>query len=381
MMNILLRCGLLAGLVLMTTAAASAQTKTPPPEAECTQQTRLCIGVRSDARPFSYKSRLPGEEASDAARGPLRRAGYTGYMIRICDAVLAEMILDSGFSAKIEFSDIKVYDIDKAKKSPDPQAAGSIEAQAAAAGIVKKGAPPIPPEPSPGETRFSSLGKQFDILCDPATITNERRDEFAVSPPLFLTGGSYITRKGETPPDKACSVSDKPLIGLVGGTTAPKEGIRALLRAHELPRYETELINYLKGEEKSQCKEGSVSRIRHYDTHSEAAKAFCDGDFYYYVGDLEIITENVKMIPGCNYDNGTKTYTNDRYAVFGRARQNGDTPDTARQLLVARFFEILSQKVVFNPSVLDKAFSDTFEGVSPSRKLELFYWSVRGERE
>ncbi|MER8394944.1 hypothetical protein NKH10_24000 [Mesorhizobium sp. M1340] len=61
-------------------------------------------------------------------------------------------------------------------------------------------------------------------------------------------------------------------------------------------------------------------------------------------------------------------------------KSNGaDDPD--RKLLVARFFEILSQKTVFNPSILDKAFSDTFQGVSPSRKLEIFYWSVRGERE
>lgn len=360
---------LLAGIVLVAVQASEQALA-----AKCDEQTKLCIGVRSDARPFSYKSNLP----SDAPRGPLRRAGYTGYMIRICDAALAEMILEAGPSREPTFDNIGIYDIDEADKTGNPETKGDV---AAATGIPTSRGGADKAEPSISETRFGDLGTRFDILCDPATITNERRDDFAVSPPLFLTGISYITRKGETPPEKACSQSEKPLIGLVGGTTAPSEGIKALLDAHELPRYEGALIDALRGNEKSSCEEGTASRIKRYEKHSDAAKAFCAGDFFYYLGDLEIITENVKTIPGCAYDNGTRTYTNDRYAVFGKARPAINQDDTSRRLLMARFFEILSQKVMFNPSVLDKAFSDTFPGVSPSRKLELFYWSVRGERE
>jgi hypothetical protein len=37
--------------------------------------------------------------------------------------------------------------------------------------------------------------------------------------------------------------------------------------------------------------------------------------------------------------------------------------------------------VVFNPSVLDKACDDTFPNRPQSRKLRLFYWSIRGERQ
>jgi hypothetical protein len=347
---------------------AGAQPLDLTPVQKCNNRTKLCIGVRSAARPFSYKSILPGEKASDATRGPLRRAGYTGYMIRICDAALAEMILDARPLAELTFESIGVYDIDTEgpKSVPHVGAANATGNEAA----------------NTEADRFLKLGTRFDILCDPATITNERRDDVTVSPPLFLTGISYITRKGEDPPNKTCSVPEKPLIGVVGGTTASNEGIRALLEAHELPRFEEALIDYLRrGKKEPFCGTGSAERIESYDTHFKAAEAFCSGSFHYYVGDLEMITENVKMIAGCEYDNGTRTYTNDRYAVFGKARHLDDENDLSRRLLVARFFEILSQKVVFNPSILDKAFSDTFQGVSPSRKLELFYWSVRGEHE
>ncbi|SHG86256.1 extracellular solute-binding protein, family 3 [Kaistia soli DSM 19436] len=340
---------------------------------ECGASTRLCVGVRSDARPFSYKSSPPGEASSDAVRGPLRRAGYTGYMVRICDAVLVEMVLDGDPLVDLKFGDIGFYDIDKAAQATDAAA--------------NDGASP--------SGRFADLGKRFDILCDPATITNDRRDDFSVSPPLFLTGISYITRKGAPQLGRICADRKRSLIGLVGGTTAATEGIRALLDAHELPELHRPMIDFLTPSPKpgdvkldscgfNPADPGFKPRIQTYKTHTAAAKAFCDGEFYYLVGDLEIITANVRMVPGCDYENGTSTYTNDRYAVFGRTRpaMAGESPvDTmARRLLVARFFQIMSQKVVFNPSILDKAFGDTFLGVSPSRKLEIFFWSVRGER-
>jgi ABC-type amino acid transport substrate-binding protein len=338
---------------------------------ECGPETKLCIGVRSHARPFSYKSSFSGDGASDAARGPLRIAGYTGYIVRICDAVLAEMILERkmvlepnakepNMRSTLQFEDIGYYDIDQKK--------AEIERENERLSAMR-----LPTKPT--DVRFPNLGGKFDILCDPATITNDRRDKnYFVSAPLFLTGVSYITRRGETPPKKkdAC----KGLIGVVGGTTAPKEGIRALLNANELPSYKDELMSFLRDENLGCLPDEKRPIVKNYQTHSAAAQAFCKGEFYYYVGDLEIITENVKAVVGCDYDNGTSTYTNDRYAIFGSAISG----HTERKLLVAKFFEILSQKVVFYPSVLTKAFSDTFQGVSPSRKLELFFWSVSGEK-
>jgi hypothetical protein len=187
------------------------------------------------------------------------------------------------------------------------------------------------------------------------------------------------------PLPKLCDDLSKPIIGLVGGTTAETEGLRALLNARELPNYRAAIVSYLNGPsvvdgtKKTPCKGDTAGRIKKYKNHAEAAKAFCDGAFLYYLGDLEIITANVKAIAGCDYDGGTRTYSNDRYAIFGDPRpdDSGSVP-VERKLLVARFFETLTQKTVFSPSILDKAYMDTFDKATPSRKLSVFYWSVRG---
>ncbi|PWW01987.1 extracellular solute-binding protein (family 3) [Hoeflea marina] len=337
-------------LVVLMSIEASGDAGNPSPALGCDGKL-LCIGVRSDARPFSYipdASRVSKSVATDGPRGPLTRAGYTGYMIQICDAVLAEMVLESNSDTKLTFDDIGIFDIDRNRNDQSG-------------------------------TRFNDLGIHFDILCDPATITNDRRVGLTVSPPLFLTGISYVTLKDSPLPKSACQNPSKPLIGLVGGTTAESRGIRALVDAGELPRYETELVNYLRGI--ATCPSESKPRVKSYGNHSDAAKAFCESSFDYYIGDLEIITENIKTIPGCSYTNGTQTYTNDRYAIFGKAiAQQQKDEYLKRELSIAQFFEILSQKTIFTPSILDKAFSDTFQNVRPSKKLEVFFWSIRGER-
>ncbi|MGO6969106.1 hypothetical protein [Rhizobium leguminosarum] len=408
---------------------------------------QLSIGVRSDARPFSYE--LPPHTVdSDATRGPLSRNGYGGYMIRICDAVLAEMLVEPDISKHLMMEQIKIYDIDKEyrilKKNADQARARTADLKAAQDKTVGSSGADTneaqeeqeirnPPEPS--ASRFIDLGIKYDILCDPATITNDRR-QVIVSPPLFLTGISYLTPKGAPVPGEACGDLDpapvKPadkqppqngtettgnstkqkvprpaLIGLVGGTTAESRGLQALIDAREMPKFEEQLVKQLRKEPgKPACEHGML--VRPYPNHEEAARAFCRGDaFHYYVGDLEIIRTYVGAIPGCKFDNGVVTYTNDRYGIFGRAIGDRNKPGEAesrptvsselpqsgldpvlraapdiveRRLLVARFFEILSQKVVFNPSILDKAYNDAFPNLPQSRKLKLFYWSIRGER-
>lgn len=357
-----------AGLVIPLPSTAYGQ-ETPE------QTGRLAIGVRSKTQPFSYK--LPsGVIDSDATRGPLSRAGYGGYMVRLCDAALAEMLVNPDISPPIKMENIKVYDID---------------AGAWAGGQAAASDNPVNQQPEPAASRFPDLGKKFDILCDAATITNERRD-VTVSPPVFLTGIGYLTLRGQPAPSDPCGEADASqatggnspaLIGLVGGTTAQTRGLQALIDAREMPEYENNLIAELRRDKPHMCQDGKVL-VRAYKTHDDAAKAFCDGQsFRYYVGDLEIIRTYVSAIPGCKFDNGAITYTNDRYAVFGKAIGSDSTSQESknveRELLVARFFAILNQKVVFNPSILDKAYNDSFPGLPQSRKLKLFYWSIRGE--
>lgn len=365
---------LAAGLITPLRSTAYGQEK---PE----QTGRLAIGVRSKTQPFSYKL-PPGVIDSDATRGPLSRAGYGGYMIRLCDAALAEMLVDPDISPPIKMGNINVYDIDEG------------------AWVGEKGAVSnnlVDGQQEPAASRFLNLGRKFDILCDAATITNGRRDTI-VSPPVFLTGIGYLALRGQPARSDPCGKADatqklvdgKPisesspaLIGLVGGTTAQTRGLQALVDAREMPEYENNLIAELRQDKSHMCQDGKVL-VRTYKTHEDAAKAFCnDQSFRYYVGDLEIIRTYVSAIPGCRFDNGAITYTNDRYAIFGKAVGSDNTSPASknveRELLVARFFVILNQKVVFNPSILDKAYDDSFPGLPQSRKLKLFYWSIRGD--
>jgi len=442
----------LATILLIGFASVSPAFGQDPAAAE----PKLLIGVRSDARPFSYKL-PPNTVASDATRGPLGWKGYGGYMVRICDAVLAEMLVDPRTSKQLTLDEVQVYDIDKhyqartkvydeLKKAYDEHKKRAEEASKSGSQPSggtntprqeASGTPTEPPEViTPSQSRFDDLGVQYDILCDPATITNDRREVY-VSPPLFLTGISYLTLKGVATPQDGCgdprpkddkaadtaartnlnppaqpnsasvnggTKKEKPkkpaLIGLVGGTTAEGRGLQALIDAREMPEFEDKLVAQLRSKDgQSVCEKNKVL-VKRYANHQEAARDFCAGGaFYYYLGDLEIIRTYVGAIPGCKFENGVVTYTNDRYGIFGKAIGPSDQSTgpsgqvsrphpsvkmdpasiSARQLLVARFFEILAQKVLFNPSVLDKAYSDTFPNLPQSRKLKLFYWAIRGE--
>lgn len=347
--------------------------------------SQLCIGVRSYARPFAYRPGNLNEVASDAPRGPLRAAGYTGYMVKICDAALAEMTLDTGNGKPLTKSDIGIFDIDLDREERHRRSGCALDP------VAEDAICPVPVR------RFTEgLGRQFDVLCDPATISNDRRDNgYTISPPLFLTGIAYLSQRGIDGPGDPCSnLYTEGLIGVVGGTNAGARGVRALVDFDELPKYREELIAYLRT--RQPCGEDSANgasspgnsgfrMIRSYNTHMDAAQAFCEKSVHYYLGDLEIITENVRSVPGCEYRVSPTTYTNDRYGVFGKSRRDDDgeldPQETRRALLVAQFFQILAQKTVVNPSILDKAFSDTFQNANPSRKLELFLWSIRGAHE
>lgn len=381
--------------------------------AKC-EDSDLCIGVRRHVRPFAYKPRTMHEVPSDAARGPLRKRGYTGYMVKICDAVLAEMTINPGIGGPLAPDRIGIYDIDLDREVRQREQAAECNKPVDEREDEKLQCP------APIQRFDGALGEKFDILCDPATISNDRRDlDYMISTPLFLTGIAYLYHPSNDAPSNPCSNDyEDGTIGVVGGTNAGARGIRALIDYGELPKYRSKLITYLRYDEPcpsnpvSSLKKGDAAAagpatdkaqepddfriIRAYSTHPEAAKAFCDGKLHYYLGDLEIIIENVRTIPGCDYEVSTTTYTNDRYAIFGRARRNGDHGEDAgverkpeelskaekkRALLVSRFFEVLAQKTIFHPSVVDRAFSDTFQNAKPSRKLDAFYWSIRGARE
>ncbi len=316
------------------------------------EQKILRIGVRSDARPFSYKSKSNLDVLTAASRGPLAQQKYTGFIVKICDAVLTDLLLSplptdtKGAMMRLTQSDIEVVDVDE---------------------LVAK---------DPEESRFQYFGTEFDILCDPSTITNDRRDGLILSPPLFLSGISFIDLPSLYKP-KLDVCPKLPLIGIVGNTTAASSGIKALLNANELPIYKSLLVDWLDdGENKCGKDSEDYKAVKIYASHAAASEAFCNKEFYYYLGDQEIIDHSVRQIPTCEFDRAARTFTIDRYAIYGKI----DYANHERALWTARFFEVLSQKVPFSPSILDTAFSDTFVGTEKSRALELFFWSVRGPK-
>ena len=353
--------GFLLSAVIATVPTHPRAEVRPQTDTTSCKDKKLCIGVRSYARPFSYKPTAKREIVTDGTFGPLAKLGYTGYIVRICDAVLKEMTLDVGDDSEhLQYTDIGVFDVDSYNI---PESASATE-------------PPTADGP-----RFNGMGQEFDILCDPATISNERRSGLTVSSPLFLTGISYITPPRQSAPRNACA-QDRSLIGVVRGTNAVTHGLKTLVKAHELPEFEKELTDYLKGRKPCEDEnnephkdESDEPLVKVFINHEDAAKAFCNNKFFYYVGDLEVIIENARAISGCDYENGSQTYTTDRYAIFGKPISDDDIE---RRLRVARFFEILGRKTVFTPSILDDAFNSTFYGMQPSEKLDVFYQSIRG---
>ncbi|SLN17192.1 Bacterial extracellular solute-binding proteins, family 3 [Roseovarius albus] len=395
----------------------------------------LRIGVRSAAAPFSYKVsgnrsyldevRVDERLNISTGSGPIRSKGYDGYMVRICDEVLKKMLIEQPGAPKLSATNIEVVDVDReivkianeAKKRQDVevrQAEDLVEVAVKAKKRAERAVTGAKQRPQQelesaekeleGATsaleeaqdqldqaknsditavdRFSLLGKQFDILCDPATINDDRVKGFAVSPPLFVTGIGYLSLKDEVPPKDACQ-EGKALIGFVGSTNAASHGIQKILNDGEWHRYRDDIVTALraaKGSENRNCPkhfglDGKGGIFWSGYTHDQVAKQFCERKITYYVGDLEIISEYARSYPGCDFSSGVKSFTSDQYAVFADINYESN-PE--RALLIYRFFEVLNREITTSLSILDQAFIATFGEVPKSRKLEVFFWSMRG---
>ncbi|WP_298917663.1 hypothetical protein [uncultured Roseobacter sp.] len=324
----------------------------------------LRIGVRGAARPFSYETFKVPRNVSTGS-GPIRAAGYDGYMVYICDVVLKQMLIRQDDTPDIKASQITVHDIDELSKTRRDE--------------LKKLAEAANEEPVPFD-RFDLLGDKIDIMCDPATINTARVKRFAVSPPLFITGVGYLTRKGSVAPASACR-KDKALIGFVGTTNAASHSIQIILQSGEWRTYRDYIIAALRSpkDSKNHCnntngleEQGGVFWAG--DTHDDVAKKFCDGSITYYVGDLEIIAEHASRHAGCAWLRGPRSFTTDRYAIFA----NVDYNEIHKSLLIGRFFEVLNREIATSASLLDRAYIATFGETTRSKKLEAFFWSLRG---
>lgn len=307
--------------------------------AECDDDTdSIRVGVRNDARPFSYK--LEGTRRSDSR---LPRPGdryYDGYVARICGNVMAE-----------------------------------VERQRKTTFVVCPVEEPM--------NRFEDLESgKIDILCDPSTITDPRLEKLMSSPPIYLSGITVATNP-TFPPAFPCG----PLIGVVGGTTSDQYGIAEILTAGEFPKLENEIRaalannvarpDCLKTAEEPGRDAAAYREAPIYlgPSHDDVARRFCNHEIAYYVGDIEIVKANLDAIPNCLYKGAAMTYTDERYAIFGHVPAN---VPPAKLSGILEFFRELSQQALNQDSVLISSYNSTFPDATPSIKLKALYWSLTG---
>ena len=344
------------------------------------------VGVREDARPFSY------ETPTGSAETVL--AGYSGYMISVCRHILKQMKTQPRY-ANIEFM------------------AHGVSAN----------------------TRFDKLNnKEILFLCGPDSITDDLLDRFRPTLPVFLSGMTYAyvnPRSSFFPKGNYCGN----VIGVVRGTTADKDGLRELTRKNMLMRFnkavdlelskQTEkdqladeqmqqiidgvinnyhppenlvellpiysasdiealkdirnnldpqrihievdrlqntelsgLINQKMRDEyhkinmkmaktirTNECPRGFESMpIRKYQDHTEGVRAFCEGEILYYLGDFDIINSKIREYSHCKPELNRFTRTKEVYGVFFSAMKEYYACDPEDYETLRSCVEISQQK-------------------------------------
>jgi len=332
------------------------------------------IGIRSDAKPFSYYG------YTDAQEDIL--PNYRGYMVRICRRVLREMITIGPFR-----------------------------------GFRVEGVELLARE------RFDALDSgRVDMLCGPDSITSSRMRSLNVSHPLFLSGMTY----GYIDPDSGLFPRKEycgPVVGVLQGTTAAVNGLVEIAEKNLLLRFDEPLEAYLartparlRAYEKaeidirknpqhaartnkqiwhllepryreiqkeiaqkmvtSECPNGySALPVRHYLTHDEGIAAFCQGKVLYYVGDYDIIHQKVDEHLDCPVVMERFTNTREVYGAFFRKGFNDDNQrDAVVQPLDSRNTADLLLYTVFNHTLLSMMQDEV-------SILEFEYEKEFGERE
>ena len=320
------------------------------------------VGVREDARPFSY------ETPTGSAETVL--AGFSGYMTNVCRHILKQMKTQQEYE-NIEFMAHKVL----------------------------------------ANKRFDDLNdNKVLFLCGPDSITDDLLDRFRPTLPVFLSGMTYAyvnPRSRLFPKGNYC----RNIIGVVRGTTADKDGLRELTGKNMLMRFnkavdlelskQTEkdkkadermreiihelikdfqsqdtseklrlsykasdisaledildiqdpeqihdnvdrlentelsgLINQRMGDsyyqinmdiaktiQTDECPRGfDQMPIRKYEDHTKGVEAFCAGEVLYYLGDFDIINSKIREYSHCNPELNRFTRTKEVYGVFFSAR-------------------------------------------------------------
>ena len=306
------------------------------PRAGAETPVTLTVGVRADAPPFSYKAGVNDRFNRDTnVVGPLFQAGYRGYVVLICDHALRRV----------------------ANRLPDVRF-DVMELTT--------------------RTRFGAEQANWQILCDPATLTDGRLESgHDPTVPIYLSGIGYAST-GRIPKGNECVT----VAGVADNTTTEHGGIQAVAESGEVPRFRQMLLDAIKvngaqGLDDAICRGRVVPAVVRQDTHGELAAALCAGEILYYIGDYEIVRSNLEAMQGCEFTMSEQTYRDERYTIFTR---NEDL-DEAQMRALDRFRAEVARGVLEQNSVLLRAYQTYLSSTAPSRKLAAFYWGLIGRFE
>lgn len=336
----------------------------------------IVVGVRDDARPFSYRTLTKDQETI--------LPGYGGYMIEICRRVLLSITRDS----------------------KGPFSGYTVEAKSVNA-----------------SERFNDLkSNKIDLLCGPNSITLDRLELYNASLPLFLSGITFATVIDEKFPRKKNDCVA--VLGFLANTTAQSEGLRKIAEQDFLQLYDSVLEDYLAlapSVESSKtpaislsdltdrvslltsntkertgasgknppirqnkifvptCMDGygsSAGPIVYYDRHQDGINDLCAGRLLFYVADIDIMKYLLESTPGCksSWALHHETLTREAYAVFFRRPRSLDEANShITGLLFSEFNNELQQKMQTIEGVLMYEFNREFTGVEPTNELKQFF--------
>jgi len=341
---------------------------------------QIIVGVRPDARPFSYRTGARHDERI--------LPDFGGYMIEICRRVLSDMTTGNG-----PFRDYTVVT-----------------------------------RPVNASNRFEMLmNERIDILCGPDSITPNRLGAYNVSHPVFLSGLTWVTVRNEDFPQRAHC---QPILGLLARTTAETVGLQVLADRNELFRFDSALEQYLTivskdnvarkqvnmlsemeaftshyfsksrpadGSDKKweepvdsrqivteECPDGFESGpVVQFSSHDDGLEALCNRDIFYYLGDRDILKSRVAGMPNCNFDVKSKTMTREAYGVFFRktrrdlsqaGKPGRSFPDSALQ---AEFNNVLLRLMQESANILDYEFRREFAPEAATADLQRFFDSFK----
>lgn len=212
---------------------------------------------------------------------------------------------------------------------------------------------------------FAIDNDRVDMICGPMSITQERMEKYVFSLPFFLSGISYATVGGGF---KAGKNSD--IVGILRRTTAllglKELTLESLFGVYGKNIFE-EIIN-------KNNKGGKY--IRELSSYDEGFRLLCAQKILYFVGDIDILTDNLSRFKSCNLVVSRKTITKEIYSVlfsrkfvFGnRNKGNG-----------AKFFMGFQKNLftIFQDGTINKFFEKNFFGKQQSNELRFFFESFR----